>query len=277
MTEEKGVCLGSPQVESQFEIHDEAPHDHFASIPNLVDDMQLSPHAYRLYGHLKRVAGEHGKCWQSTETLAKACRMSAGKVSEAKAELEGTTPPLIRIVSKKKDDGRLYHDVFIQDIWTLNHKNYTGDPVHIVNPVARSYCETDRSYSERKKNPLIQEEPSRGEKPKKPDILDGMLELQGKNEQIYKSIAERLEVGLRRNEFPQTLESQRTMRWIAEQEWNGQSLDQFIRWATRDERAMANSWVYFKDPANIRRDWPQAFSAHHSDPRLKPNAGEFYG
>ena len=54
-------------------------------IPNIVDDLGLSPHAYRLYGHMKRVCGASpsGRCYQGTRTLAKHCKMSVGKISEA--------------------------------------------------------------------------------------------------------------------------------------------------------------------------------------------------
>jgi hypothetical protein len=51
---------------------------YFTIIPNMVDDLGLSPYAYRLYGHFRRVAGEAGECWQSTATLAETCKMSRG-------------------------------------------------------------------------------------------------------------------------------------------------------------------------------------------------------
>jgi hypothetical protein len=81
-----------------------------------------------------------------------------------------------------------------------------------------------------------------------------------KNAAVYSSIAERLERGLRRNQFPQSIQAQKVYRWIAEREAEGESLDKFIRWATRDERAMTYTYVYHQNPEHIRRDWPQAFS-----------------
>lgn len=79
-------------------------------------------------------------------------------------------------------------------------------------------------------------------------------------EAVYKNIAERLEKGLLRNEFPQTPEAQKIYRWIAEKEKNGENLDVWLRWAM--DRSRANySFVYHKDPALIKRDWIQAFAS----------------
>lgn len=151
----------------EYQVRDEAsPRDYFAQVPNLVDIMDLSPHAYRLYGHLRRVAGESGRCWQSTQTLATACNMSIGKVSESKRELESVYPPLIRIESKKFDRGA-YHEIAITDIWEMNHIFYTGGQITVKTASGavfhnmnewRSQCEKDRSQCETKKNP-VKEEP----------------------------------------------------------------------------------------------------------------------
>lgn len=158
MSEERAEYLGEVPQDNTYQIRDEAPHDYFSQIPNIVDELNLTPHAYRLYGHLRRVAGEAGKCWQSTKTLAKSCNMSMGKVSEAKRELEDTYPPLIRVISKTKENG-IYHEITITDIWGMNHEYFTGVSVHIVKtPPKRSQCENPRSQCETKKNP-VKEEP----------------------------------------------------------------------------------------------------------------------
>lgn len=161
MSEEAGEYLGETQEQQDHFIRDESsPRTHYSMIPNLVDDLELSPHAYRLYGHLRRVAGESGKCWQSTSTLAKSCKMSPAMVSYAKAELESTYPPLIHIMSKKRDAGGIYHEIAITDVWQINHDYYVQpDRVHIVKAQPRSQCERARSHCETKKNPLNQEEP----------------------------------------------------------------------------------------------------------------------
>lgn len=139
---------------TEYQVRDEAPHDHFCQIPNIVDDMHLSPHTYRLYGHLRRVAGENGKCWQNTETLADACNMSMGQVSKSKAELETSNPPLIRITSKRKTDGGIYHEIYIIDIWAFNHDFYQKEPLHTVKGLTPSPGERTPSHSETKKNSI---------------------------------------------------------------------------------------------------------------------------
>jgi DnaD/phage-associated family protein len=154
MSEQKGVYITDalqmadvPDIQDDMhEIRDEAPHNHFTSIPNMVDDMNLSPYAFRLYAHLKRVAGDLGACWQSTNTLAAACLMSAGMVSKSKQEL--TEKKLIHIERKHKPDGDWYHEVKIIDIWLQNSRAYSP------HEGAYSYSENGSSLHESKKNPI---------------------------------------------------------------------------------------------------------------------------
>jgi DNA replication protein DnaD len=115
-------------------VRDEGPHDFFCQIPNLVDDYGLSPQAYRLYGHLRRVAGENGKCWQNTRTLAAACSMSTGSVSNAKKELETTEfIPFIRIRPVPTKTGFSYDEITLTDLWKLNHDIYSKSTVQNMN------------------------------------------------------------------------------------------------------------------------------------------------
>lgn len=102
-------------------------------IPNLIDDMDLSVYAFRLYVHLKRVAGatEHGVCWQSTRTLADHCGMSVGKVSQAKQEL--IDAGLIELTPGDKAKGKS-DEIAICNIWGQNFVRYsTPEPVHHMN------------------------------------------------------------------------------------------------------------------------------------------------
>jgi len=154
MSEQKAEYLGETPEEVKHEIRDEAPHDFFTMIPHIVEALDLTPYAFRLYAHLKRVTGENktGKCWKSTSTLAKACRMSAGSISNAKKELENTYPPLIRITSKMKDNA-IYHEITIIDVWQMNSDLGNGIPVHLVKtPIQRSCGERPRSCGETKKS-----------------------------------------------------------------------------------------------------------------------------
>ena len=133
MSEKKAEYLGETPDDTNHEIRDEAPHNYFTMIPHIVEALNLTPYAFRLYAHLKRVTGESktGKCWKSTRTLSEACRMSVGSISNAKKELENTYPPLIRIVSKTKDNA-IYHEINITDVWQMNNDLGNGLPVHLV-------------------------------------------------------------------------------------------------------------------------------------------------
>lgn len=106
-------------AETQDHIQDKSnDHAYFSMAPNMLDDL-LDPYQYRLYGHIKRVCGESGECWQSTRTMAEKCKMSTGKVSEAKGELQEMG--LITIKQcKRKNGGLPYHLITIVDIWKRN-------------------------------------------------------------------------------------------------------------------------------------------------------------
>lgn len=168
---------------------EETPRTNFTMIPNIVDDLGLDCYAFRLYAHLRRVAGEHGECWQSTRTLAAHCRMSTGRVSAAKSALADAG--LIRI-EERAGAGGLYHVITIVDIWQRNaesvhHMNAnpaTPESVHVVNANGESvhHMNAMRSPGERKKNtykknPHDEEEPtlSRATRAKGTESTDSVL------------------------------------------------------------------------------------------------------
>lgn len=122
---------------------------YFAIIPHIVDDMGLSVWAYRLYGHFRRVAGEDGgACWQSTRTLAEACKMSTGQVAKAKLEL--VEAGLITITNERGAHGD-YHVITIADVWALNMARYSQ--TEQTETGERSPGERYRSPHERKRSP----------------------------------------------------------------------------------------------------------------------------
>lgn len=91
-------------------------------IPNMLDDADLSPHAYRLYGHIKRVAGDDGECNENTRHLAVKCQMSIGQISKAKREL--FERGFIHL--GRGDFGR---DVMKpSNIWQQNYETYASSP-----------------------------------------------------------------------------------------------------------------------------------------------------
>lgn len=169
---------------------EETPRKYFAMIPHLVDDLELSVYAYRLYGHLRRVVGESddGRCWQSTGTLSERCRMSAGSVSKAKQEL--VDQGLIR-VRLEAGRGTRYHVITIVDIWERNLGHYANrarssgesdSETRSPRESAPSSGESARSPGETKKNPVkkepLQEDISNGaQAPPPPTSLSGWLDL----------------------------------------------------------------------------------------------------
>lgn len=81
----------------------------------MIDDMDLSVYAFRLYVRLKRVTGDSGKCFYSTRQLAEQCNMSVGAISKAKQEL--SEKELIRV----ERDGKWDRDnITIIDMWPAN-------------------------------------------------------------------------------------------------------------------------------------------------------------
>lgn len=103
-------------------VIDASERKYFTMLPNMIDDIGLSVYAFRLYCHFKRVTGEVGKCWQSTETLSKACRMSAHSVVDAKKELKEAKLITIKAV-KRPGGGRGFHVITIRDVWEKNLKH----------------------------------------------------------------------------------------------------------------------------------------------------------
>jgi hypothetical protein len=103
---------------TEYKIREDGRRNNFTILPNIIDTMGLSLIAYRLYGHLKRIAGESGECYQSGRTIAKETCMSTGAISKAKDEL--TKAGLIK-VEVKNTDRNIFHSITIVDIWDKNN------------------------------------------------------------------------------------------------------------------------------------------------------------
>jgi Helix-turn-helix domain len=125
---------------------------YFALIPNMIDEMGLSPYAVRLYLHIKRRTGEvpGGVCFETSSNIAKICKMSTGSVSNAKKELRAAG--LITIAQRKRGHGEFDgHDITINDIWAVNILKYTASS---SGEQEGSTHESDGSSGETKKNPI---------------------------------------------------------------------------------------------------------------------------
>jgi hypothetical protein len=104
----------------EIEIQEPIPdRRYFTILPNVLDEMGLSPYAIRLYFRLKRRAGENGECWENSQHLAEGCNMSKSQISRTKAELE--MAGLITIKKYSLGHGHFPgHLITIIDIWKRN-------------------------------------------------------------------------------------------------------------------------------------------------------------
>jgi hypothetical protein len=139
---------------------------YYTQLPNIIFTLGLSPYALTLYAYFKKVAGADsgGACWQKTATIAKGANMSAGAVSNAKAELSKPRPelngkPLIVIDERSgRHGGKPLHVIRLVNIWTENmaafEKPISQDAPPISrDEIGRSPHEIAISPHEIKKNP----------------------------------------------------------------------------------------------------------------------------
>lgn len=110
----------------EIEIIDENnPLANSSLIPNIIDEMDLTPYAFRLYARFKRRVNQNrdgstsGRCFETTRNLAMSCKMSPSQVTRSKREL--VNAGLIRIEKEAGDHGEFSRDVvYILDIWKAN-------------------------------------------------------------------------------------------------------------------------------------------------------------
>lgn len=180
---------------TQNEISDLGKKDFFAQIPNIVDDMDISKEAYRLYCHFKRACGETGTNTSSTEWLAIVCDMSVPTVIKAKKELQLYKIPLINIFETKRPEGGVFHSINLIDIWDINQKHFIA--LKIKNSNAKygtsfEYKESDIIKFEKDKalQRLSEKRAERVEKSRlKKQQLDNQNNLDSKNDNPVKVIS----------------------------------------------------------------------------------------
>lgn len=116
---------------------------HFTVLPNMIDDLKLSVHGFRLYVHIARVAGSNGrKCTQGTRLMSDICNMSMASVSKAKREL--LAAGLITIKNVMTPNGKEGHEITLIDVWDANESVYQ---------LKGSEDSPDSSHSERSSSP----------------------------------------------------------------------------------------------------------------------------
>src|SRR5690606_310719 len=112
------------EVQEEF-----SPHHYRTEIPNIVESALTDVYERSLYMHLKRRAGDSGKCISSKTTMAEATGMSPRKLQEVKKSLsmprkELGNRPLIRITQRTTESGDRDTDLItIVNMWDLNYAN----------------------------------------------------------------------------------------------------------------------------------------------------------
>ena len=94
-----------------------ASHKYRIEVPNSIDDMNLSPHAFRLYARIKRRAADNGVCRDGDRDLAAHCKMSQPTVSRAKSQLKKAG-----LIETRRVKG--VDEIRIVDIWQENYDRF---------------------------------------------------------------------------------------------------------------------------------------------------------
>ena len=95
-------------------------------LPNILDDSDLSVHAFRLYVHIKRRAGDGGVCSEGLRGMAKACRMAIGTTQKARAELiKGGYITVEEVIAPGKGGGKFEH-ITVVDLWEQNFEHFAA-------------------------------------------------------------------------------------------------------------------------------------------------------
>ena len=139
---------------------------YFIMVPNMVDDMDISAQAFRLYCHIRRVAGEDGRCWESTRTLAGRCNLSRHSVMGGIKTLESAGLITVHRFGRSASGApcRFRQILRVVDIWEENMSRYNSASSDDGSGAARtrlartgtkwSKFEPDGSNSRRKKNTI---------------------------------------------------------------------------------------------------------------------------
>ena len=113
-------------MNEEYQVKDDGERWHYYSqIPNIIDDANLSTSAFRLYCHLKRVAGAYddGYCSQSIDTISEECGLSNPTVLKAESEL--VDAGLIVIEKMKSTHGEFSRNMItLVNLWPINEELY---------------------------------------------------------------------------------------------------------------------------------------------------------
>lgn len=111
-----------------YEIEESIPDHYFRTeIPNIIFELGLTPYELSVYAHLKRIAGDTGKCWRTLKSLSSICGIKETKLRECLHSLSTNNfssllkYPLITITSRKRVDGSQESNLIsINSVWGVN-------------------------------------------------------------------------------------------------------------------------------------------------------------
>lgn len=115
------------------EMREDRPDHHFhTAIPNIISELGLTIYDREVYRHIKQVAGDSGKCWQSNKTMAAKIGISERQLRYSLETLSKVFPllnsSLIKIFERKKPDGSQESNlIYIVDIWRVNGDFFRKD------------------------------------------------------------------------------------------------------------------------------------------------------
>jgi len=98
-------------------------HKYRTEIPNILFEMDLDPYELSFYLYLKRIAGDHGKCWKANKTMAKESNICVRKIKYLKVTLEQKN--LIKVTQRKTENGDQDSSIIeIVDLWPKNFAHF---------------------------------------------------------------------------------------------------------------------------------------------------------
>lgn len=117
-------------MSDQYEVHEEKPDHHFRTeIPHIIQELDISANAFRLYCMLKKIAGDYGSCYKTSKILCVDCKISKHTLIDSLQELENIIlengQKIIEVTRRKNLDGsHAPHLIKIVDVW-----RYNGDTI----------------------------------------------------------------------------------------------------------------------------------------------------
>ena len=120
-----------PQITKENQVIDhDSLHRYRTEIPNILLDIGLEPFELTLYLHIKRIAGDKGKCWLSNPKLAE--KVSVGESSIKRHKKSLVAKGLIKVTPRKKANSKESDTdlIEIMDLWPQNFEHFK--PIKVV-------------------------------------------------------------------------------------------------------------------------------------------------